>query len=344
LFFPLILIGVGVALFLVNFGYIEGTTWSILATYWPVVLIIGGLDGLYRRDGWIGPLVLLGFGVVLLLGNLGYFSQNAWQLLLRLWPVFLVGIGLDLAFGRGHSTWSVLGKVLVGLLLVAGVFWLAVASPFGTAYHPVTLNQSLDNATSSSLQFSMAAGEFDLKAGSNPNTLISGNVSLPQSDQYTPHYTAPMNGQSSFSLEGSGVVFGSTNRNQMLWNLAVTPKVPLDVQASMGAGEMNLNLSGTQTNTLKANLGVGQIVIGLPSGESVSGNINNAVGEIVLKIPSCAAVNISVNRGLSDLQFPQGYVEQNGDLVYPAPAGCSGNVIDLHVSLAIGSLQIIKLP
>ncbi|MRR33019.1 hypothetical protein EG834_22405, partial [bacterium] len=176
LFFPLLLISVGVVLFLVNFGMIQGTTWGILAQYWPAVLIIGGLDGLYRRDGWIGPLVLLGFGAVLLLGNLGYFSQNAWQLLLRLWPIFLVGIGLDLAFGRGHSTWSVLGKVLVGLLLVAAIFWFAFASPFGASFHPVAINQSLDGATSSNLQFSVAAGELDLHAGANTNALVSGNV------------------------------------------------------------------------------------------------------------------------------------------------------------------------
>jgi len=344
LFFPLLLISIGAVLFLTNIGIIQGTTWGILARYWPVVLIIGGLDGLYRRDGWIGPLVLIGFGTVLQLGNLGYFSQNAWQLLLRLWPVFLVGIGLDLAFGRSHSIWSVLGRVLVGFLLIGGIFWFAVAAPFGTANHPVAIHQALDGATSSALQFSMAAGEFDLKAGATENSLLSGNVSLPNSNQYTPNYTAPKNGKSSYVLQGPGVVFGTSSREQALWDLAVNSKIPLEIQVNLGAGEMKIDLSGTQTQTIKADLGVGQTEVDLPSGKSISGTINTAVGEIILRIPSCAAVKISLDRGLTDTNLPAGYANQNGDIVYQAPSGCSGNQVNLNVSLAMGSLQIIKLP
>ncbi len=344
LFFPLLLVAAGVLLFLVNFGYVQGTTWSVLGTYWPAVLIIGGLDGLYRRDGWIGPLVLLGFGVVLLLGNLGYFAQNAWELLLRLWPIFLIGIGLDLAFGHGRSTWSVLAKVLVGLALVAAIFWFALASPFGTAYHPVNINQALNGATSSSMQYSIGAGEFDLQGGAGANTLVSGTVSLPESSQFAPHYNAPKNGQSSYMLEGPGVTIGANGSEQMTWNLAVTNAIPLTIKVDMGAGSMAIDLSQTQLETLDANLGVGTTTIELPSGRSLNGDINTAIGEVVLRIPSCAAVNISVDRGISELKLPAGYANVNGEVIYQAPQGCSGNVIDLHVSTAIGSLQIVKLP
>ncbi|MCK7476129.1 MAG: DUF5668 domain-containing protein [Rhodopseudomonas palustris] len=96
LFFPLLLIAVGLLIFLVNIGKIEGTTWDNLLKFWPVILIAAGLDGIYKRDGWVGPLVLLGFGTILLLGNLGILAQNGFSLLWRLWPVLLVAIGLDI--------------------------------------------------------------------------------------------------------------------------------------------------------------------------------------------------------------------------------------------------------
>lgn len=343
LFFPLLLVSIGVVLFLVNIGVIQGTSWSILETYWPAVLIIGGLDGLYKRDGWIGPLVLIGFGGVLLAGNLGYLHQGAWELLLRLWPIFLVGIGLDIAFGQGRSTWAALGRAALGLLLVAGIFWLAVLTPTGTAFNPVTINQSLDGATSSTLQLDMAAGEFDMQGGTDKTLLISGSASLPKDQTSNPVYSAPVGGKSSFRLQTSSVPLPFESRSEV-WNLKVNPVILLDLTTRMGAGEMKLDLRDTHVTALDSKLGVGQMTVNLPSHLSVSGSLDNAIGEIVLGVPSCADVTINVDRGISDLSLPSGYTNNNGVVRYPAPSGCSANKIDLHLNLAIGSVRIIKLP
>ena len=52
-----------------------------------------------RRGGLIGPLILIGLGVVFLLNNLGILDWSIWEILLRLWPVLLVAAGLDLILG-----------------------------------------------------------------------------------------------------------------------------------------------------------------------------------------------------------------------------------------------------
>ena len=344
LFLPLLLISIGVVLFLINVGTIQGSTWNILNTYWPAILIIGGLDGLYRRDGWVGPLVLIGFGGVLLAGNLGYLNQNAWQLLVRLWPIFLVGIGLDLAFGKGHSTWAALGRVFAGFLLVAVIMWLAVAAPAGGVYQPIQINQSLDGATASSLHFSLAAGEFDLSGKAGSGTLVSGTASLPANDASTPRYTPPKDGKSEYTLESAGVVYRPLNSQDVVWDLMVNSKIPLDLTTNLGAGDMMLDLSGTRVQSLQSNLGVGKTEIILPANVSLEGKIDTAIGEITLRIPSCAAVTLQIDRGLTESQLPAGYIDQNGKVTYTAPAGCSGNKINLDLSLAIGSIQVIKLP
>jgi len=343
LFFPLLLIGIGLVILLVNLGVIQGTTWSVLDTYWPAVLIIGGLDGLYKRDGWVGPLVLLGFGAVLLAGNLGYLDQTAWQLLLRLWPVFLVGIGLDIAFGRGQSTWAAMGRAALGLLLVAGIFWLAVMTPSGTAHAPVAIHQRLDGATSSSMRLSMAAGQFDLRGGTDKTTLIRGNVSMPKDGTTAPVYTAPVAGKSTFQLDSTGVVVPFESQ-QAVWDLQVNPAVLLELNTRMGAGEMNLDLRDTQVTSLDSKLAVGQMKVDLPANTSVNGSLDTAIGEMVIGIPTCAAVTIQVDRGITDLSLPSGYTNNNGVVRYPAPPGCAAHQINLDLNLAIGSLKIVKLP
>lgn len=343
LFFPLLLVCIGVVLFLVNMGVIRGTAWSVLETYWPAVLIIGGLDGLYKRDGWIGPLVLIGFGGVLQAGNLGYLNQNAWELLLRLWPIFLVGIGLDIAFGHGHSTWAALNRAALGLLLVAGIFWLAVLTPTSAAFNPVTINQTLDGATSSTLQLDMAAGEFNLQGGADKTLLITGSASVPKNQTSNPVYTAPVGGISNFRLQTSSVPLPFESSSEV-WDLKVNPAILLDVTTRMGAGEMKLDLRDTHVTKLDSKLGVGRMTVNLPSHRSISGSLGNAVGEIILGIPSCADVTINVDRGISDLSLPSGYTDTNGVVRYPAPSGCSPNKIDLNLNLAIGSVRIEKLP
>jgi len=53
-----------------------------------------------KRTSLFWPVVLIGAGVILLLRNLGVLQNFDLQTLLRLWPLILVVIGLDLIFGR----------------------------------------------------------------------------------------------------------------------------------------------------------------------------------------------------------------------------------------------------
>ena len=65
LFFPLLLVTAGVFFLLANLGIIQNTIWGIMAIYWPLIFVIGGLDGLYQHENWVGPLVGIGLGTVL---------------------------------------------------------------------------------------------------------------------------------------------------------------------------------------------------------------------------------------------------------------------------------------
>jgi hypothetical protein len=206
IFFPIMLVVLGVFFLLANMGTIQNTPWGILATYWPLIFIIGALDSLYRHEGWVGPLVGLGLGTVLLLGNLHYFQWGSLELLLRLWPILLVAWGLDIAFGRDHSATSTVIRVGLGFLLVAGIVWLSFNSPFGGGVKTQAFDQSLDGATRSSLNFSMAAGTLDLSGGAEDTVLVSGTLGLPKDMNLSPDYQSPVDGSSSLSLEGAGVV------------------------------------------------------------------------------------------------------------------------------------------
>ena len=48
-----------------------------------------------NRVSMIGPVILIGLGVVLLLNNLEVLPWSIWGALFRLWPVLLVAVGLE---------------------------------------------------------------------------------------------------------------------------------------------------------------------------------------------------------------------------------------------------------
>ena len=108
LFFPVLLVIVGVVLLASNMKVVPASGWDILAQWWPVLLVLSGLNSLYMRQGVVGPLVLTGLGVVLLLGNLGYLQVSALETLWRFWPVLLIAVGVELLFGRQRSAWALI--------------------------------------------------------------------------------------------------------------------------------------------------------------------------------------------------------------------------------------------
>jgi len=70
LFWPIILIGVGVIFLLSNLGVITGNPWSVIWQLWPVLLIALGLEILLARSGATGAVVSAGLGLAVVGGVL----------------------------------------------------------------------------------------------------------------------------------------------------------------------------------------------------------------------------------------------------------------------------------
>ena len=343
LFFPLLLVALGVFIFLINIGTVSGSLWENLMQYWPVILIIAGLDGLYRRDGWVGPMVLLGLGTIMLLGNLHYLEFGGFALFLRLWPILLVAIGLDVIFGHRGSIWSNLFRVVLGLVLVGGIVWLATLSPFfSVGMKSVDFEQKLDKATSSDVSFAMAVGEMKLSGGADKDMLVSGSAGLPKEMTLEPHYSAPVNGKSTLSLEGNGMVIVPVNTNMSPWIFDLNSDILMDLSSEMGVGQMRIDLTGTHVNEITTEMGVGQTILTLPAGMDVDAAVSGAIGELVIRVPKGAEVVITTDKAIVGSSIPDGYV-RDGDTISSPDAKVGADKITIQVDLAIGSISIEEI-
>jgi len=111
-------IAIGGLVMLDHAGYLHvGNLWR----FWPLILIIFGLNGFLQRDqkcksgGVIGSGVMLIWGCLLLAASLGYLRWD------QMWPIFLIGLGLLLVWEAMRKKDAVL-PISAGALQPDAVF------------------------------------------------------------------------------------------------------------------------------------------------------------------------------------------------------------------------------
>lgn len=338
IFWPLLLIAAGVLLFANNIGSLPGSSWEAILNLWPVILIAAGLDGFWRGEGYTGATVVTGLGVLFLLGNLGYLTLSAWDLILRLWPLIIVAVGLDLLLGK-RRPWSAIAGILVGLVITGGIFWLVVNSSFTTNYESqeVSLNRSGANAARGTI--SLPVGKLNLSAGAEGDVLLSGSLKTNSRD------VSLTGGTNSFKLEGRGMrgFVPFTNRGgQEEWTVQLNTEPGYDLDIKLAVGDSTLDLTGLKISSLTVETAVGKTVLTLPENGSFTGKIKAAIGLTEIWVPKGAPVRILFERALTSTTQPPDYSVSGRTVSSPTYTGASG--IDLTVSAAIGAINVRYLP
>jgi hypothetical protein len=334
---PIVLILVGVIFLLKNLGLIDVLTWNSLWRLWPLFFVAVGFDGLIRRSEIVGPVIMFSLGASILLSNFGW-GWNSWSTILRFWPILVVALGLEIMIGR-RSPWLSAVGVLAVAVIFAGLLWFsgfALEPRLGQAMTEEIIDQELGDARNADLDISQSVGELYLDALDNSDALIAGEVSVEGWHEVRSEYK--LQGDTAFYFLRSEFP-GSVRGNSWSWNLGLTTAVPVELDASMGAGEMNLDLDSIMVTSLDASQGVGELSIILPKDISLKGDISQAIGQITVYVPENVAVRLEVSKAISSLDVP-GSFDQRGEY-YTSPGYDNADQrIDLDISQAIGSIEI----
>jgi hypothetical protein len=294
-----------------------------------------------RRGGLVGPTILIGLGIVFLLNNLGVLGWNIWETLLRLWPVLLVAAGLDLILGR-RSIWGSLLALVLTVAVIAAALWLSGAGVGSAqAARSEEIAQPLGEADWAELTIDPGVGRLHLEAASDSPNLVEGTVGLTRREELAQEFT--VQGQrAAFALRTERASFGPFDTGwpgQRLWELQVSPKVPLRLNANLGLGEMELDLSELTLEELDAELGLGQTVVTLPKEGRFEARIDGAIGQTVVVIPEDLAARVRLDTGISARRLPDDY--RCADDVCTSPGyDTADHRADLEVSQAIGNVVI----
>ncbi len=292
----------------------------------------------YRSLFW--PIVIIGVGVFWLLGNLGILPENYLWMLLRLWPLALIVVGLDIMIGRRSPA---LGA-LIGLGAVALVLVLVFAGPSLGLTPPEAeliterFTERIGNATSARVNLDLDIGRTTLDALTDPNTLIDAELT------YVGELNFDIRGDKQKTISIShragrfdfGDWFWTTDidTKRTWWDISLSPEIPLTLNIDGSVGQSIIDLSDLQIEDLDVNGDVGDFQITLPAtgkaydvyinggvgafevvlerGAAVNMTIDGDVGEFVIDVPADAAVRVDAELDIGNVNVPSNFIRVSG--------------------------------
>ncbi|HNT23968.1 MAG TPA: DUF5668 domain-containing protein [Anaerolineales bacterium] len=340
LFWPLILVTLGIVFLLRNLGHLEGDAWDTVIKLWPLILVAIGLDGIWQRHGLAGPVLMMGLGAAFLLNNFNLLAVDAWELLVKLWPVLIVAVGLDLVFGR-RNAWGTLLSVLITLALLVGTLWYLGSNASLGRVTPQTVRTALEHAASAVLEIDPPVGTLRLSATDEADLLIDGTVQTWGGDAALAEYIVGEDGVGVLRMSSQGDNFLAPSGGQRWhWDLKVTQAIPLDIRIHLASGEMNLDLSNLDLGGLRAEVAVGRLAVILPAEGTFTAYLNGSVGQMAIVAPQGLALRIRSESGLGNLRLPDDY-RPKGEF-YLSPAYVAGEpCAELVVNQAVGTVTIL---
>ena len=346
LFFPILLISLGIIFLLRNTGALPGDAWDLILRLWPLILIAMGLDNILTRQGVAAPTIFIAIGTVILLDNLNFVQWNVWQVILSLWPVLIIAIGLDLLVAR-RSVWgAVLALIFLAAILAGSLWVMALGSLAGPAAESEQVVQVLSGAQQAVVQVDPAVAALNIRAiGHNEadsNTLVQGTVQMSSIGSFQREYSVSGGvGYLNLRRHGDFSFSPSLRGSDWVWNLAFNPQIPLELSINMGAGSVVLDLSGLQVTDVNVQMGVGRTEVVLPERDGpLTVNIQGAIGEMVIYIPAQKAVRLNSNTGLAAIRVPDGYTQDGSVYTYNGAGAGSDDRVELNVDQAIGRISI----
>lgn len=284
-----------------------------------------------RHRSIFGPLLLIGLGAVLLAVNLGLLESIQLLNLLRLWPLVLVGMGVNLLFQR--QPW--VGN-LTALLIVSGAVLFLFYAPALNLPTPrgemksESFSEPLEAAESAEVRLNIDRGSLLVAEKVNATSLFDARVEHNQ--RVTFEASGDTHKTIALRLDADPFQFFDFFTNaQISTTVGLSPEIPLDLDISLGAGGGSLDLGALTLTGVEASTGSGSLNITLPAGE-YSADLRSGSGGLTVTVLPGATLDLSGNVGSGRITLNLG---EGVTGTVELDAGSGGIVVNLPAGVGV---------
>lgn len=301
---PILLIGLGLLFLAQNFGLVSADIWLNLWRFWPLLLVLAGIDLIFSRSGW---------GVVIAV----------------LLAILLIGSFIAAAV---VTPWT--GRLGVG------PWTFSVAAPVVTEQ----LAEDLGSAQRADIRLEHGAGTLQIGAlpESSPR-LIDAALAHPDSMRVESAVNRSGDSVT-VDIESKGDagdwVVGSVGRDD--WTLNLTPRAPLNLTVESGASDLRLDLRDLQVATLDVKAGASSAEIILPAEtRQTDARVRAGAASVEITVPEGVAARIDAKGGLSGVSIDANRFPHQGGTIYQSPNyDDAPRRVNLAVEAGVSSLVV----
>lgn len=295
-----------------------------------------------RRISLVGPTLLVGLGVILLLNNVGYMNWG-FRDILQLWPILLIAAGLEILLGH-RSIWaSLIAAVIVLALLVGGVLIVGRGTGAVTgAGEQIQISYPRDGASSATITLEPAVTSLSVDALVDAPELVAGSVRVRRDERLEERFISGDHAQltlASQSIEPRSFVGPA---RYAAWDLALNPDVSMDLSVQLAVGQAEIDLTHLTIEQAKVSIGVGQIEATLPATGNTELRIEGGVGTLRINLPEGLGVRIITEAALVTRDLPSDFLR--ADNVYTSPGYDRADYrATVTVGLGVGTITVRRV-
>jgi hypothetical protein len=300
---PIILIGLGGLFLAQNMGYIDGAFWLNVWRFWPLLLVLGGVEMIFGRSGWLGTLIttLIAFAALAIV---------AWAAMVGTMPYWT---------GNGWWTGSVAPAAIERVVEETG------------------------NVRQATIDLRHNAGRLEIGALPAESTkLVEGDLAHPENATIYRRFDR-RGDQAELRLRDSDrrdFPFAPNTYNEN-WVLRLSPAVAYNLQVESGASELNLDLRTLQVTGLRIEAGASAVKVVLPEAAGrTTATVKAGAAGVDITVPEGVAARIHNNGGLSGTSIDEARFPRVGNYYQSPDFATAANRVEISIETGISGVTV----
>lgn len=294
----------------------------------------------YLSPNLFWPFLLISLGGLLLLQVLGLLPVGLWDVLIRLWPVLLIALGLDMLIGHRSRGRALLVVFLSSLLLIAALLLVVLRADVAPVGQAQSIIQSTHGVERAEVMIDFKSGELNLSALGGSLYLMEGQIIHGPRESLQQRYLVKEGvGRLNLGQQQDSLIIPFI-KDSAHWEVHLTPDLPLTLYVRANRGNLNLDLSGLPHLTglnLRTGEGTARVIFSLEA--SLHASLKTGSGSVTLTIPTDLPTRLTMMTDSTQLFAPPRFARV-GRVYTTQNFSTAGPYLDLEVEGEGGEVNV----